>query len=48
VLKARDGDKANMEATGVTYERIGLMELDQPDEPKQWLGNARTETVTIL
>jgi hypothetical protein len=48
VLKARNESATTDGTSGVAYERIGLMELDQPDEPQQWLEGARMETVKIL
>jgi Heterokaryon incompatibility protein (HET) len=45
VLKPTAGDVDQHE---VFYERIGVLKLDQEDEPEQWLQGAQEATLTIL
>jgi hypothetical protein len=48
VLKPRDWYTAGVDGPLTAYERIDLLELDQPDIPERWLRGAQTETITIL
>ena len=48
VLKSRGWYTAGLDGPLTAHERIGLLELDQPDIPERWLRGAQTETITIL
>ena len=48
VLKPRCWYTVGVDGPLTVHERIGLLELDQPDIPERWLRGAQTETITIL